>query len=131
MGNIYNKIGGGKSVKPIPCSFTWTQQGQLISVDLSKYSFIIMKVRNVTASSMTSYAKDIYIGMPTNGDSVYSGWKSTHDAGGGTTYTGNVLASFHANRNGVYIDSFLNSDNRAVYSNLSFIKLYGIRGKYE
>ena len=130
MGNIYNKIGGGKSVKPIPCSFNWVTSGRLISVDLSKYSFVIMKVRNITASSMTSYAKDIYIGMPTNGDIVYSGWKSTH-YDGSQQYVGNVVSTFHANDNGVYIDSFSNSDNRAVYSNLSFIKLYGIRGKYE
>ena len=127
MGNIFNKFGDGSSYKEIPCSFTWTQHGQLISVDLSKYSFVVMKVRNVTVSSLTNYAKDIYIGLPTNGDVVYSGWKATHDAGGGTTYTGNVVCTFHADENGVYIDSFSNSDNRAVYNNLTFIELYGVR----
>jgi len=127
MGNIFNKFGDGSSYKEIPCSFTWTQHGQLISVDLSKYSFVVMKVRNNTVSTLPSYAKDIYIGIPTNGDEVYSGWKSTHDAGGGTLLFGNVVCSFHADENGVYIDSFSNSNAQAVYFDLSFINLYGVR----
>lgn len=127
MGNIFNKYGDGSSYKEIPCSFTWTQHGQLISVDLSKYSFVVMKVRNNTVSSLTNYSKDIYIGLPTNGDVVYSGWKATHDAGSGTLYFGNVVCTFHADENGVYIDSFSNSDTRAVYFDLRFIELYGVR----
>ena len=115
------------SLITIPCTFTWRTSGQLIPVNLSGYSYVIMKVRNVSVSSMSSYSKDIYICIPTNNTVVYSGWVDTHDAGGGTTYTGNVVSTFHANSNGVYIDSFSNSDTRAVYNSLSFSALYGIK----
>ena len=127
MGNVFNRFGGGASLKEIPCTFTWRKSGQLISVDLSNYSLVIMKVRNTAPSSLSSYIKDIYIGIPTNGDVVYSGWKSTHDGGGGSYYYGNVVCTFHADGNGVYIDSFSNSNNMAAYESVNFVQLYGIR----
>lgn len=110
----------------LPCSFTWSTSGQLIPIDLSNYSYIILKVKNVTPSMMLQYSKDLYIAMPVNSEIVYSGWQSTHYNGVGFIF-GNVLATFHCNSTGVYIDSFDNSNPAAVYNSLEFVALYGIK----
>ena len=107
-------------------SFSWrTSAGYLISKSLSGYSYVILKCR--TSGAGSSYIKDVYIGMPTNGTVVYGGWHCHHNDGS-SDMEGNCVVRIHANSNGVYLDSFDNSDTRtAAYQALSFVALYGIK----
>lgn len=157
MGNIYNKVGGGRklgtksitangtyyaeddhvggysqvtvnvpSLHNITATFTWrTTAGYLISTNLSAYSYVILKCR--TSGSGSSYQKNVYIAMPTNSEVVYGGWTCHHNDGS-SDMTGNCVVTIHANSNGVYLDSFSNSDTRtAAYQALNFVALYGIK----
>lgn len=110
----------------INASFTWRETaGYLISKSLSGYSYVILKCR--TSGVGSANIKDVYIGMPVNSTVVYGGWLCVHNEGSGDMY-GNCVVKIHADANGVYLDSFSNSDSRtAAYQALSFVALYGIK----
>lgn len=114
------------SLHTISCTFNWrTTAGALISVNLSGYSYVILKCK--TSGYLEDYKKHVYICIPTNGEVVYGGWMCVHDQGSGNIY-GNCAGTFHANANGVYMDSFSNSDSRtSPYQALNFVALYGIK----
>lgn len=107
-------------------SFSWrTTAGYLISKSLSGYSYVILKCR--TSGYGSANIKDVYIGMPVNSTVVYGGWLCVHNQGSGDMY-GNCVVKIHADANGIYLDSFSNSDSRtSPYEALSFVALYGIK----
>ena len=157
MGNIYNKVGGGRklgtksitangtyyaeddhvggysqvnvnvpALHNINCSYTWRESGQLISANLSGYSYVILKGRT-SGGAGASTVKDVYIAMPTNGTVVCGGWFAYFNDGI-SIYTGACAINIHATSSGVYMDYFVNGDPRtAAYQALNFVALYGIK----